>query len=205
MKEKIEKKEQILETAAKLFLEKSIFEVDMKELARMSGCGRSTLYRYFPNKAEIVFALMMRDGRFYEKIEPVGMQFADGYAELEWKLRSVLDMILSTPDYIDLMCAYDAYFRQEYPQGPNYEAYMRYISKNELAKSTQAAIERGLADGSIRYAGDTMLLADSMLHALYGFAQRVLPREKFYRNEYGYARQMLQVQLELFLQALKNK
>ena len=205
MKEKIEKKEQILETAAKLFLEKSIFEVDMKEIARLSGCGRSTLYRYFPNKAEIVFALMMRDGRFYEAIGTGRLQFADGYAELEWKLRSVLDMILGTPDYIDLMCAYDAYFRQEYPQGPNYEAYMKYLAQNGLGACVRAAIERGLADGSIRYAGDTKLLADSMLHALFGFAQRVLPREKFYLNEYGHARQMLQVQLELFLQALKNK
>lgn len=203
MKEKIEKKEKILDTAAKLFLEKSVFETDMKEIARLSGCGRSTLYRYFPNKAEIVFALMARDERFGALADHKNLCFSCGYAEVEWIVLSFLDALLNNVYYINLMCAYDAYFRQEYPKGPNCDIYLKIIERNKLAKSLQAAVERGLADGSIRYSGDTLLLADAILHAGYGFAQRVLPREKFYIREYGYAREMLRVQSELFLSALK--
>jgi len=42
-------------------------------------------------------------------------------------------------------------------------------------------------------------------NTLLGVAQRILPREKNYRQEYGYGREILYNVMELMLESVRNK
>lgn len=54
---KLERKAKIISTAKVLFLERGLADVQMQEIAELSGIGLATLFRYFPSKREIVLTV----------------------------------------------------------------------------------------------------------------------------------------------------
>ena len=54
---KAAKRQHILEEGFQLFSRKGIETVTMPEVAQASGVSRATLYRYFPDKTELVMAI----------------------------------------------------------------------------------------------------------------------------------------------------
>ena len=54
---KDERREKILTEAYRIFVEKKIEPVSMGEIAELAGVGRATLFRYYPNKLELVIAV----------------------------------------------------------------------------------------------------------------------------------------------------
>lgn len=55
--------EQILDAAARLFVERGVGATGMGEVARAAGCSRATLYRYFPNRQSLRIAFVHREAR----------------------------------------------------------------------------------------------------------------------------------------------
>ena len=53
-----DKKNRILLTAKKLFIEKNYFEVSTNEIAKQTGVSIGTLYSYFSSKEDILAALL---------------------------------------------------------------------------------------------------------------------------------------------------
>jgi AcrR family transcriptional regulator len=53
----------VLNAARKLFQERSIPDVSMEDIARAAGVGKGTLYRRYPDKGSIAFALLDHDER----------------------------------------------------------------------------------------------------------------------------------------------
>lgn len=53
-------REAILQNAARLFARRPFHEVLMDDVAEQTGVAKGTIYRYFPNKAELFVALSMR-------------------------------------------------------------------------------------------------------------------------------------------------
>jgi len=48
------KREKILETAKKIFAEKSFFEATLEDISFLSGVKKSTIYYYFGSKLELL-------------------------------------------------------------------------------------------------------------------------------------------------------
>ncbi|WP_405180690.1 TetR/AcrR family transcriptional regulator [Nocardia sp. NBC_01377] len=55
--------EQILDAAARLFVERGVANTGMGEVAAAAGCSRATLYRYFPNRQSLRIAFVHREAR----------------------------------------------------------------------------------------------------------------------------------------------
>ncbi|WP_330252112.1 TetR/AcrR family transcriptional regulator [Nocardia sp. NBC_00565] len=55
--------EQILDAAARLFVERGVTNTGMGDVARAAGCSRATLYRYFPNRQALRIAFVHREAR----------------------------------------------------------------------------------------------------------------------------------------------
>lgn len=53
--------EVILAAARRCYLERGIADTGMKEVALEAGVARSTLYRYFPSRDEVLVAVVMRE------------------------------------------------------------------------------------------------------------------------------------------------
>lgn len=62
---KDEKREKILNTAFRVFVERKIEAVSMGEIAEAAGIGRATLFRYYPNKLELVIAVCTKIWKDY--------------------------------------------------------------------------------------------------------------------------------------------
>ena len=62
---KDEKREKILNTAFRVFVERKIEAVSMGEIAEAAGIGRATLFRYYPNKLELVVAVCTKIWKDY--------------------------------------------------------------------------------------------------------------------------------------------
>ena len=63
----------------------------------------------------------------------------------------------------------------------------------------------GTEDGSIRGDIDANMLELTIGNTLLGVAQRILPRGKNYRQEYGYGREILYNVMELMVEGVRNK
>ena len=56
-----ERNRRILETAFRIFVERKIEPVSMGEIAEAAGIGRASLFRYYPNKLELVIAVCAKE------------------------------------------------------------------------------------------------------------------------------------------------
>ncbi len=55
-----DKRQKILETAKKVFAEKSFFDATLEEISELSGVKKSTIYYYFESKLDLLMTLLER-------------------------------------------------------------------------------------------------------------------------------------------------
>lgn len=65
MAKESERNRKILETAFRIFVERKIEPVSMGEIAEAAGIGRASLFRYYPNKLELVIAVCTKEWKEY--------------------------------------------------------------------------------------------------------------------------------------------
>ena len=59
----------IADTAEQLFYQKGFGNVGVDEIRDQSGCSKTTLYKYFGNKDNLIFEILkIRDSRFKQKL-----------------------------------------------------------------------------------------------------------------------------------------
>ena len=135
----------VVDIATHLFMQKSINEVTIKDIAVEAGVGEATIYRYFANKENIVLACVMmlqKDvNEHYFKLDKGN----SGYEKIEIFFNSYLDVFKSNPDYFYFIREFDAFM---YNQNPEIlKSYEKGIDK--YRHDFIEAYELGLSDGSI--------------------------------------------------------
>ncbi|MEO0489539.1 MAG: TetR/AcrR family transcriptional regulator [Cyanobacteria bacterium J06659_2] len=84
-------KEHILDVAGRLFYEQGIHAVGIDRVIADAGIAKTSLYRYFPSKDELIKAyLEQRNERFWRELE---LFLADCAPEPEAQLRGIIDWI----------------------------------------------------------------------------------------------------------------
>ena len=199
--------QEILELASRLFKKNGILNTEMKDIAKELGCSRSTLYRHFPGKESVLFALSSDVVlRIMETtILPKERGFDSGYEALEWQLRRLTTYLQTHVDEVCFIRDFDFYFTQSFPQMEGAFRFEKSISNTKGGMDVEASIRRGIEDGSIRPVKDISLLRVSLINSCIGLAQRILPREKIYAKEIGYGHEMVDCLLELLLSSVKGE
>lgn len=85
-------RERILRAAESAFLRRDFHEVRMEDLARASGVGKGTLYRYFAGKDDL-FAALVLDGmdRLRHELEAAASAASEPVLKLEGVVRASLE------------------------------------------------------------------------------------------------------------------
>ena len=106
------RREQILETAAKLFAEHGYADADTQLLAEKLGVGKGTIYRYFASKEEIFLAAADRAMQMLHEQVDAGIQGIDDPLDrIAAAIRSYLAFFAAHPEFVELLMQERAQFK----------------------------------------------------------------------------------------------
>lgn len=102
-KEKRERRSLILKTARRLFLEKGFENVSIRRIAEKIEYSPATIYLYFKDKNDILFALHAEGfEKFYEEQQAI-LSVRDPWKRLLKHAEVYLSFAMKNPEYYDLM------------------------------------------------------------------------------------------------------
>lgn len=176
-------RDKILGEAERQFVKQGIEATQMKDIAEAVGINRRTLYRYFPTKDVLAFAVeMIVMKQIGDYLAPVS-DHMEGLTGLE-KIRNYIDRvdIGEIREQMKFTAEFDRYFQDDYPSPGLEEAFVQSLDPEK--DILHIYIREGIADGSIR----SDLTAEEIYHFLsqnfFAFFQRLILREKHLKREY---------------------
>lgn len=152
----------IIDQALALFLERSIGDVTVRDIALRAGVGEATIYRYFSTKHNLVCAAAAKlEKQIYETCFSQG-RAANGFEKLALFYGTYLEIFSSRREYFKFIGEFDAFMISA---GKTESS--EYASGLDLFKALGSeAYEQGLADGSIAPVGDWETFYYATTHAL---------------------------------------
>ena len=151
-------RERILRAAESVFLQQEYHEVLMDEVARASGVGKGTLYRYFPSKRGLYRALLV-DGmdRLRGELTAAGVGSEEPLLKLERLVRSFLEHFGNHRRLLALVSRHESQ--------PGRNEWRR--RRADFVAVFEAALAEGIAAGQLRSI-DPRLGANALVGMLRG-------------------------------------
>jgi TetR/AcrR family transcriptional regulator len=148
IREKEERRNEIIDAAEKHFFSKSYDEVRMEDIAKDVKVNKALLYYYFKNKEVLYLAIALRAAKIFDAlIRERVMPEMTGLQKLHEIGLTLIDFALKYPGY------YDVYFYSGSPRfrmcDEGHGSEVKALGWRTLQISLDAARE-GIADGSIR-------------------------------------------------------
>ena len=157
-----QRREKIIQASMQLFWEKCVEDTSMEEVAKCSGVGVATVYRYFSTKIELV----IETAEFYwqkvaEKYLTELEQTDTGYVQLQ-KIMNVLERILQE---------FDVFVKKYQISEERLTDYESGILR--LKPYVTDALEKGLADESLFFTCSIDEMYFSLTHTLLAVMQKL--------------------------------
>jgi len=174
----------ILDAAWKLFDECGVDRVTMAEITSASGVQPSTMYQYFSNKDDIVWAILgeliqERSGRTKQVLEDAPSALARITALLE----SMADELSNNQVKVRFMAQFDAMYAR------NWSVERLLTLESQIYPQPfqwfTELIREGIADGSLRSDLDPDLTMHSVINAVIGAQRRLASLGSKIELEYG--------------------
>lgn len=161
------------EETTKLFLESSINEVTIKDIANHIGVGEATIYRHYKTKFNIVLSvanyLMNKVFSQYFNFE----QGNTGYEKIAEFYRSFLNIYKDNCAYYKFISEFDAFLMNNNEKtATSYEAGIEQF-KNKFDEIYQL----GLKDGSVKEIKDIDIFYYSTTHALLELCKKLANKD----------------------------
>ena len=174
----------ILDAAWKLFDERGIDRVTMAEITSGSGLQPSTMYQYFSNKDDIVWAILRElmqevSGRAEQKLEGA----PNAIARLTALLDFMADELANNPMKARFMAQFDAMYARDWP-AERLITLESQINPQGFAVFTEL-IREGIAEGSLRPDLDPDLTMHAVINAVIGAQRRLASLGNKVELEYG--------------------
>lgn len=174
----------ILDAARKLFDELGIDRATMAEITSASGLRASTIYQYFSNKDDIVWAILGELMAESAAHAGKGIEGATtGLSKIGALLEFMADELLKDPAGVRFMAQFDAIYARDWPAERllTVEAQINpqgFQYFNNL-------IREGIADGSLRPDLDPDLTMHAVINAVIGAQRRLASLGNKVELEYG--------------------
>jgi len=170
-------RDQILTAAQHLFIEKGLFQTQMKDVAEAGQISRASLYRYYQDKSDLALDVLTKVARRQFSIPEWERILNDSKSGLE-KVEVYLRTMWLNPEKLDeyrFFAEFDAFFSGSRLPG-NFLDRLREIYPSETDKHFITIIKQGQEDGSIRQDLDPHLVMVTLTNAVRGLHQRLLLR-----------------------------
>ncbi|MCR5770800.1 MAG: TetR/AcrR family transcriptional regulator [Butyrivibrio sp.] len=200
--------EKILKLAKKMIIKNGIANLDMKVLAEKIGCSRSTLYRHFSSKGDIMIKLVEESLEIITRSStalPKDASFKNGFEEFSWYVDQRAKALIHEVDSVTFIRDFDCLYTNAYPQSKEVESFKNFIKTDSKSDPWLTSFKRGMEDGSIRHFDDPSLQVLTISNGLLGLAERVIPRVSFYIKEQGYSEEFITNQAALYLESIRSK
>ena len=193
------KKNFILGEALALFLERSIGEVTVHDIALRASVGEATIYRYFSTKLNLVCATA---AGLEKEIFETYFSFdsaTNGFEKLEMFYRTYLKLFSSHREFFKFINEFDAYMLSEGKTDIG-----DYATGLDMFKALcSEAYAQGLSDGSIAPVGDFETFYYATTHALLELCKK-LSASDIVRQDFNANREEeIAVLTEIILHKLK--
>ena len=153
------KREYIIDSAKKLFLNKSISEITIKDISAVSDLGEATIYRYFSNKENLVIAVSLSIQQDILSV-PFTQNEKSGLEQIKNFFELFRNIFIEHKNYFKFIAEFDTLYlnnikNKDYSLGLDafYEVFMH-------------AYELGLKDKSIKEVKDIKLYYYTCTHSL---------------------------------------
>lgn len=149
---KQEKYDRIVKAGFGIFAERGIEAVQMTEVAEAAGVGRTTLFRYFPTKTELVVAIATRKWEDYIEwhnnlLSAEEMQRLTGAAYLKFFVDSFLELYRNHKDILRFNYEFNAFVRGAEWSEEQKLPYLQMV--NKLSEQFHELYVRGTRDGTL--------------------------------------------------------
>jgi AcrR family transcriptional regulator len=195
-------RERILRVAETLFLRDGIESVGINDIAAAANVTRATIYRYFANRIELIWALLRWYGESIVNTMPAEVMNPklSGAVRLQFVLQGFMEHFFRYPE----QSLFAIQFDQLYADNKDIEKMAQF--KKELVQNEfplSRLIEAGVRDGSLRPNLDPIVTSTTILAVVWGvsrhFAQLYTTYE--YENKYP-IREIYQEVCDVMLQGL---
>lgn len=175
----------ILDAAERIFDEKGIDRVTMAEIIAACGVRASTMYQYFENKDDIVWALVEETIAAAASVMRRAMESVVGTALK--KIAVLLDLMANDlahrPEKVRFMAQFDAMYARDWPAERLLTVEARVSSGGFAGLSD--LIRQGQEDGSLRSDLDPELTMHAVLNTVIGTQRRLASLGARVEVEYG--------------------
>ncbi|MFT7286894.1 MAG: AcrR family transcriptional regulator [Halieaceae bacterium] len=152
-------RQRLCDLALKAFAEQGVEGMSLRGLAAAAGCSRTTPYRYFKNKEDILAAVRQAQfQRMADETEGVAIRVGDPNERLAALARAYLSFAMATPDAYRVMYAVTQQDEQRYPE------LVRQINRAQQPMMT--AVDEAIENGSIK--GDPINIVHVLWAGLHG-------------------------------------
>lgn len=174
-----QRKEKVIEAAAKVFKQKGIENSKMTDVAEKAEIGVASVYRYFKTKPELVIEAATRF--WTEEISEFYGYYTDGAFRQKQgltKVKEILEVFIKLyrehQDFVRFLYEFDNYVIRENVPKEKMEYYEREIVS--LKAVMLEALESGKKDGTIRQDLKEEQFYFSITHALMSLCQKLVLR-----------------------------
>lgn len=152
-REMAERRERMLKEGLRMFSQKSIEVIPMKEVAKASGIGIATVYRYFRSKADLAIAIGTRIWREYairveEMYRQRGGDAMTAAEELAFFLDCFIDLYKNHKDVLGFIRNYETFIRHEAVSKEDLRSYNDVV--DGFARKFHAVYKKAKRDGTLR-------------------------------------------------------
>ena len=145
-----EKRQKLIEAGFALFVDRSIDAVSLETVAKASGVGVATLYRYFGNKVELAVAISEWQWREYLNTRAQGRNMGNwtGAQIFAYYLDGFLDLFRSHRELLRYNQLFNIFVRGAGADDTALAPFTRVI--DGLAKRFEYCWQLGASDGTLR-------------------------------------------------------
>jgi AcrR family transcriptional regulator len=184
-REKDQRRQSILEAARSQFLRHGLEQVKMSEIAREAELSKGTLYLYFRDKTDLMYALLLESLEdLRERVVSVTERSDPAIDKVHELVERYIAFYHERQDFFPLFHYLDYAFNSTGPTHETAQACFAII--DELNEHLRTLLTDGIADGSFRSDIEPDVQAATYAHVIHSFMEHAVSRAGFIREIAGY-------------------